>query len=245
MSLAVTVARPTFRGALAFLVVGTLGSCYAELEETLRNQAMLVGKQQGHINRQQQAIEAIAEQYNTLRFDHDELSRMVGCSNPQVRDFMRSCVSRQNFVCSSNSVDKALKAMTSIDHVIAYVWPDSPTLALERVGQLKDIIRRHNRLSTSRLLVVTAPAGPGSDDTSRADLVARKLRNAVVQELYSAVRPGEPPLATLPPLFLACNERDEILRRYRTELPNRDSEVKGEPGAKQPRIVLWYFLVDC
>lgn len=135
--------------------------------------------------------------------------------------------------------------MTSLDHVIAYVWPDSPYLALERVGQLKDIIRRHNRLSTSRLLVVTAPAGPSSEDTSRAELAALKLRNSVLKDLYPSIRHDEPALATLPPLFLACNERDEILRRYRTELPNRDTEMKGEPTAKQPRIVVWFFLVDC
>lgn len=233
-----SIARTVTFAVMMCLGGSLCGSCTAELEEAVRNQATLLA-------RQHQALEELALQHKNLRFDHDELSRLVGCSNSLVRDFMRSCVSRDNYVCSSSSVDNALRAMTGIDHVIAYVWPDSPSLAIERIGQLKEIMRRHNRLSTSRLLVVTAPAGPSSEDTSRADLVALKLRNAVVKELFPAVRPGEPTLATLPPLFLACNERDQILRRYRAELPNRDAEVKGEPSAKQPRIVIWFFFVDC
>jgi len=221
-----------------------LGSC-AELEQQVKEQGAYIKKIQEDMIAAQTLNSAIAYQMNMLRSDHDELSRMVGCSNSQVRDFMRSCVSRHNFVCSVQNIDQALRVMTNINHVIAYVWPDNPALVLERVGQLKEILRRHTRLSTSRLLVVAAPAGTSAIDTSRAEQIARSLRNQIVTDIYPATHPEKPALPTLPPLLLGCNERDELLRRYRQVLPNRDTEVSGEPKVNQRRIVLWFFLVDC
>ncbi len=244
MSIQVTALR-SYLGRLALIVAACVfGSC-AELEQQLKDQGELIRKLQEDQTAAQTLNSSLAYQLSMLRSDHDELSRMVGCSNSQVRDFMRSCVSRQNYVCSVQNIDQALRVMTNINHVIAYVWPDNPALVLQRVGQLKEILRQHTRLSTSRLLVVAAPAGTSAVDTSRAEQIARSLRNQVVADIYPATHPEKPALPTLPPLLLGCNERDELLRRYRQVLPNRDLEVSGEPKANQRRIVLWFFLVDC
>lgn len=225
-------------GVLVGLALLLLGSCQDYTPQLKQHDAEL------DLLRKRNAY--LAEQLITLRTDHDELSRMVGCANPQVRDFMRACVSRQNFVCSVQSVETALKVMTSVSHVMAYTAPDAPpALALERIGQFKEMARRHTRLSTSRLLVVAAPAGTSAAETSQAEQVALKLRNQVVFDIYPQANPGQPPLPALPPLLLGCRERDELLRRYQQMLPNRDTPVSNEPRPNQKRIVLWFFLVDC
>ena len=244
MSIQVAAIRRFLSRLLLPVTACVLGSC-AELEQQVKEQAAYIKKIQEDMIAAQTLNSAIAYQMNMLRSDHDELSRLVGCSNTQIRDFMRSCVSRHNFVCSVQNIDQALRVMTNINHVIAYVWPDSPALVLERIGQIKEVLRRHTRLSTSRLLVVAAPAGTSSIDTSRAEQIARSLRNQIVTDIYPATHPEKPTLPTLPPLLLGCNERDELLRRYRQMLPNRDTEVIGEPKSNQRRIVLWFFIVDC
>lgn len=226
------------RGIIYGLGFLLLGSCaeYDQLIKQHETELELLRKQNSYL----------AGLLSALRNDHDELSRLVGCSNSQVRDFMRACVSRQNFVCSVQSVESALKVMTNVSHVMAYVLPDTvPVLALERIGQFKELVRRHTRLSTTRLLVVAAPAGTSAAETSQAEQVALKLRNQLVLDIYPQSNPDQPPLPTLPPLLLGCRERDELLRRYQQILPNRDTPVSNEPKPNQRRIVLWFFLVDC
>lgn len=230
--------KPFVRGLAFGLSFLAMGSC-VDLEPKLK-------EMEAQIDQLRNSNANLAGQVTTLRNDHDELSRLVGCANPQVRDFMRACVSRHNFVCSVQSVESALRVMTSIPHIMAYVWPDGPpALALERVGQFKELMRKHTRLSTTRLLVVAAPAGTTATETSQAEQVALRIRNQVINELYPQSNPGQAPLPTLPPLLLGCRERDELLRRYQQILPNRDTPFANEPKPNQKRIVLWFFLVDC
>ena len=87
------------------------------------------------------------------------------------------------------------------------MWPDSPYLAPERVGQLKDIIRRHNRLSTSRLLVVTAIRRAEQRGHEPRGACCAEAAEPVLKDLYPSIRHDEPALATLLPLFWrATNE---------------------------------------
>lgn len=184
-------------------------------------------------------------QLGFLRSDIDELSRLVGCQNAEVRNFMRSCVTRDSRVCTPTSVDAALKAMTTVEHVMAYQRVSGDfDFAQERLGRLKKYVREHHRLSTTRLLVVAAPAGTLGADSQLAEYVATKLRDRVAA-LYQEEHKDQSPLRVLPPLQLACKERDELMHRYQQALPNRDTPVLGEPTGKDKRIVLWFFLVDC
>lgn len=190
-----------------------------------------------------QKLTGVSDLVLALRGEHEELVRQVGCPNPTIRDFMRACATHSNFECSPQDVENTLKLMASFEHVLSYVRPDSRAIALERVGQIKNLLRAHSRMSTTRVLVIAMAAGPSAADTVQAEGIARALRNQIVTGLYPAVHQNEAPLQTLPPLLLSCNQREEVLRRYRQT--GRDRQLPGEPGDKDRRILLWTFIVNC
>lgn len=219
-----------FVGCLCLL----LSSCaHLELLEKIQREAEITNKK----------LADLSDTLFELRAEHEELVRQVGCPNPTIRDFMRACATHNNFECSPQDVENTLRLMASFEHVMSYVRPENNTIALERVGQIKSLLRAHSRMSTTRVLVIAMAASPSAADTVQAETVARALRNQIVTGLYPAVHPGEKPLPTLPPLLLGCNQRDEILRRYR-QTP-RDRQLPGEPGDKERRILLWAFVVNC
>lgn len=214
-----------------------MGSC-TYIEQIERHEKTIE-----ELQRKQQALN---DALLSMRREHDELARQVGCPNPTVREFMRACATHSNFECAPQEIENTMKLLANTTHVLAFVRPDETgTLTIERVGQIKALLRSHARLSTTRVLVVAMPAGPTAEDTVKAEAIARGWRNQIVQSLYPAVRPTEAPLPALPPLTLGCNQREEILRRYKLAQPGRDKPLPGEPGDRERRILLWFFLVDC
>jgi hypothetical protein len=195
------------------------------------------------LDEQNRRLAQMNNMFLELRTEHEELVRQVGCPNPAIRDFMRACATHSNFECAPQDVENTLKVMASFEHVLSYVKPVANALTLERVGQIKNLLRTHPRMSTTRLLVIAMPPGPSAADTVQAEQLARALRNQIVQGLYPVVHPNEQQLPALPPLLLGCNQREEILRRYR--MTSRDRQLPGEPGDKERRILLWTFIVNC
>ncbi len=189
----------------------------------------------------------LSDDQKKMHNDLEQVSRMAGCPNPVVREFMRACSSGSGTECSPQMAEHAIMLMASNpDHVMAAVRPQqSAALSAVKVGYIKTLLRQHVRAPTTRLLVVAMPAGRDAKDTEMAESVARRLRNWTVETLYPSVHAGEEPLPALPPVFLSCAQKEEILRRYLKANPQRDVPVPGEPGLSERRILLWFFLVDC
>lgn len=238
-----------FQSALGRLVLAllacTAGSCTA-LEQQIQD---LDERLQQHI---QSSEEKLAEQNAALarlQTDHNQLIRAVRCPNPNVRQFVDFCVTQSQYNCTANDLNDAVKAMVHIDHSIAYLRPTETELDSVRVAELKRMYGAHVRFSTTRLLVLVLPAGESPTYEVQAEKIAERLRRKLIDEDFPAVESEKKssvgPLKSIQFKPLKCKERNSLLGNYRSALPKRDIEVGNEPKGTQPRIVLWFFLLDC
>ncbi|HMU40128.1 MAG TPA: hypothetical protein PKE31_14060 [Pseudomonadota bacterium] len=224
------------------LLLGCAHAPLPDLDERDQQLALVAGR-----------IEAMGKVMQADRAVLYELIAETMCPNPRVRAFLNSCPSLGEEGCHLQDLSSVLGDMASLDHVVVYYFPgqDPRHPDDERKAIIKNLVRRHVRRPTTRLLVAAMPAYvpskmPAHTIVPLVEQAARSLRQ-VVGEYYAAERrlahPNEAPLRMLPATGLSCNHPGQILRPYLRQ--KDDQPFVNEPRVGQPQIVAWAFLVDC
>lgn len=174
------------------------------------------------------------------------------CPNVRVRSFFQSCTTLGTDTCPLSDLSDILGEMANLDHAMIYYYPgvDASNPAVERRAMIKNLVRRHVRRPTTRLLVVALPASIPAKFAAAVRIevgeMARSVRK-LVSEFYVAERreahPNEAPLSMLPPTAITCSQPEAVIRPFLRIPDNRP--LPREPQRGQPQIVIWAFLVDC
>lgn len=201
------------------------------------------------LKRQVMAVQQAQHEDRTALF---EMLAETLCPNVRVRSFFQSCTTLGTDTCPLSDLSDILGEMATLDHVMIYYYPgvDASNPADERRAMIKNLVRRHIRRPTTRLLVVALPAAIPAKFAASVRIevgeMARSLRK-LVGEFYVAERreahPKEAPLPMLPATAITCNQAEAVLRPFLRIPDNRP--LPREPQRGQPQIIIWAFLVDC
>lgn len=201
------------------------------------------------LKRQVAAVQQSQHEDRTVLF---EMLAETLCPNVRVRSFFQSCTTLGTDTCPLSDLSDILGEMSTLDHVMIYYYPgvDASNPADERRAMIKNLVRRHVRRPTTRLLVVALPASIPAKFAASVRIevgeMARSLRR-LVGEFYVAERREthlkEAPLPMLPATAITCNQAEAVLRPFLRIPDNRP--LPREPQRGQPQVIIWAFLVDC
>jgi hypothetical protein len=202
--------------------------------------------------------EALETEVTMLKVKFMNLARRYfgekACSKDadQIIGFMTDVQRGSVGTCNPVSMEKALPFMSS--QPVAIVLLD-PARGLSSIHPARDAFIRDELLNArylhpwTRLLILVQPHGASTQAERHSQSVAQPL----IDKLRSYLPAEHSRVSILGPHLLPCNLRTEagLQKLYGGPqfLPSQRYKVSevlpGEPLAKQPRVRIWIFRVDC
>lgn len=188
-------------------------------------------------------IELLKQEVITLQSEITRTQVAVHCKDPRVLDFLQQCkelLSGGSGQCNQLNVEQAVRFMIKEEHVLVRLWPDAGLTSMTqgRKNQLSRLVGKGGFRPISSVLVIAQPQSDKPEDSNEALAQARRLK----RYLNETMKVPEHQLHG--PLPVTCRGKSQLLDMYARAKPD-DKPDREEPQARDPKIAVWVFRLDC